>query len=77
MPRAWGYVVALVALALVAPLIVGFAKRHGRSIRGGLGLGFILLGFGEVLDPPSKHVIEAAGDQERESPAPGEPPLES
>ncbi len=77
MPKGWGYVVALVALVVVAPLIASFASRHGRSIRGGAALGLMMLGFGEVVDPPSKHVVEASGDQERESPAPGEPPLES
>ena len=38
-------------------------------------LGAFMLGFGEALDPPVKHIIEAGGDQEREAPPPGEPPL--
>ncbi len=70
------WVAAVVALLVVAPLLALLARRAGRRVKGGLILAGILLGVGEVVDPPSKHMIEAAGDEERASPAPGEPPLD-
>ncbi len=70
------WVAAVVALLVVAPLVALFARRAGRRVKGGLILAGILLGVGEVVDPPSKHLIEATGDEERASPAPGEPPLD-
>ena len=34
-----------------------------------------LFGFGEGIDPPSKHRIEAVSDHEEEAPSPGDPPI--
>lgn len=41
---------------------------------GDLQLAAILLGFGEPLDPPLKHRVEADNRKEGESDAPAEPP---
>jgi hypothetical protein len=66
--------VSLAVLAAISPLIAWLAKRHGARVRGGLGLAMIMLGVGEAMDPPSKHMIEASEGEEKASPAPGEPP---
>jgi hypothetical protein len=73
--RSWlGDIIALGVLIVIAPLIGWLGHRHGRSIKGGVALASILLGFGAPMDPPTKHLIEAkqarvAGDDES-----GEPP---
>ena len=74
MPSWLGYLLAVVAILILAPLIGWLGHRHGRSIKGGVALASILLGFGVPMDPPTKHLIEAkegrvAGDDES-----GEPP---
>ncbi len=76
MDRILVWVALVVALLAVAPLVAMFARRAGRRVKGGFILAGILLGVGEVVDPPSKHMIEATGDEERASPTPGEPPLD-
>ncbi|HEX3366144.1 hypothetical protein [Phenylobacterium sp.] len=71
---AWlGYLLALAALIVLAPLIGWLGHQHARSIKGGVALASILLGFGVPMDPPSKHLIEAkesrvAGDDESGAP---------
>jgi len=62
-----------VIVALGIPLAALAGKGAGRRLRGNLQLAAIFLGLGEVLDPPSKHRIEAGERDEKESPAPGEP----
>jgi hypothetical protein len=70
----WGqYLVAFALVIALAPLIAWTGRRYGRRARTGIALVSLFLGFGAVLDPPSKHLIEAE-PQERESPAPGDPP---
>ena len=64
---------ALAVIVVLAPLIAISARRYGRRVRGGLLMAGILLGFGEVLDPPSKHVVEAQGGEEKPSPENDEP----
>lgn len=69
-----GSLLALGVLIVLVPLIGWFGHRHGRSLKGGVALASILLGFGVPMDPPTKHLIEAkearvAGDDET-----GEPP---
>ena len=59
------YLIAFAVLCALAPLIALMARRFGRRARGGLMMASILLGFGEVVDPPSKHVIEAQGAEEK------------
>ena len=68
---AWG-VVALVALAAL------WAARFKPCRKGKPG-GFqivaaVLLGIGEPMDPPSKHVSEANADNPREGDDAGDPP---
>ena len=73
MPVWLQYVLALVALAVIAPFVAGFARRAGRTARGGFLMAGILLGFGEAIDPPSKHRIEAQAGEHKGSPENDEP----
>ena len=74
MPVWLQYLIAFVALLVLAPLVAWGARKGGAKARGGFMMASILLGFGEVLDPPSKHAIEAT-EEEKGSPETGEPPL--
>jgi hypothetical protein len=69
------FVIAGVALVVIAPLIAGLGKRYAKGARGNLALAAILLGIGEPVDPPSKHKVESA-EPGKDIRAPGEPPLE-
>jgi hypothetical protein len=69
------YLLAGLALLVIAPLIAWLAKRHAKGARGNLALAAILLGIGEPIDPPSKHKVESA-EPGKDNRAPGEPPLE-
>ena len=70
----------IAAFLLVGCLVAGIplaalaGKGAGKRMRGNLQLAAILLGFGEPLDPPSKHLAEAGDREDSEIPAPGEPP---
>ena len=75
MPRWQQYLIALVVLLVIAPFIALAAKRFGRAARGRLMLASVLLGFGAVMDPPSKHMVEANEKMKKGSPETGEPPL--
>jgi len=66
---------ALAGLLLLAPVMAWTARRWGARARGGLMLASILLGLGEAVDPPSKHMIEAREDRPDRKGGPGEPPL--
>lgn len=66
---------ALVGVAFLAPVAAWTARRLGARAKGGLALASILLGFGEVLDPPARRPIEATEDRRDGRRAPGEPPL--
>ena len=68
------YLIAIVALLILAPFVAWAARGLGGKVKGGLVLGSILLGFGEVVDPPSKHLVEAMTEP-KGSPEKGEPPL--
>ncbi len=72
------YAIAGAALLLLAPLVAMAGRRYGRSVKGGLILGSILLGFGQAIDPPSQQAIEAASDDaDKKGPQPaGDPPSE-
>jgi hypothetical protein len=72
------YAIAAAVLLVLAPLAALTGKRYGRSIKGGLVLGSILLGFGYAIDPPAKQAIEAAHkDADKKGPQPaGDPPPE-
>jgi Kef-type K+ transport system membrane component KefB len=73
MPVWLQYLIAVVAFVALAPLIVWLARRFGGRARGGLVMAGILLGLGEAIDPPSKHVIEAQEGEEKGSPENDEP----
>ena len=68
------WTLAAAALVAAAPLVVGLARRYGRRARGGVVFVGLLLGLGEVLDPPSKHRVEADLNRRKDRAAPGEPP---
>jgi hypothetical protein len=69
------YLIALAALVVIAPLIALLATRVGRRARGNMALAMILLGFGRLMDPPTRHLIEANANVKKGSPETGEPPL--
>ena len=64
---------AIAGLALI-PLFALAGRKAGRSVRGNLALAAMLLGLGEPLDPPSKHLAEAGHNDEAENEAAGDPP---
>ena len=68
-----GYLLAIAALLILAPLVGWVGRRHGKSIKGGAGLAFVLLGIGHVMDPPARHLVEAVGGEEEPSDPAGEP----
>ena len=76
MPHWLQWATAAAVFAVLAPLIAWRGKRVGARMRGGLALAALMLGFGEAMDPPAKHLIEATEDDAKGPPAPGEPPLE-
>ncbi|HYE48614.1 MAG TPA: hypothetical protein VEB20_03415 [Azospirillaceae bacterium] len=51
-------------------------KRGQRRVGGLQLLGAVFLGFGEPLDPPTRHTREANTDKPRESDRSGDPPLD-
>lgn len=68
------YLIAFAALVVLAPLVARLAHRFGSRAKGGLMLASMLRGLGTVVDPPSKHAIEAA-EPAKGSPENDEPPL--
>ena len=69
--------VVVAALVVLGSGAAWLGRRYGRSVKGGLVLGSILLGFGEAIDPPSKQAIETGEDEaSRKGPgAAGDPPV--
>lgn len=65
---------ALATLLVLAPLVGWLGHKHGRSIKGGMALASIMLGFGVPLDPPTKHLIEAKQGRVESDDETGEPP---
>jgi hypothetical protein len=74
MPAWLGPFLALAALIVLAPLAGWLGQRHGRSVKGGIALASIMLGFGVPMDPPTKHLIEAKEGQVKGENERGEPP---
>ena len=68
------YLAVLAALLAAAPLLAWAARRLGSRVKGGVMLGAMMLGFGEVFDQPAKRAIEAV-EREEETESEGEPPL--
>jgi hypothetical protein len=75
MPLWLGYLVALAALLILAPLVAWLGRRHGRSIKGGIALASVMLGLGVPLDPPTKHLVEASEARVKGDDETGEPSL--
>jgi hypothetical protein len=71
-PWIWVLVAGVVLVAGI-PLAALAGKGVGKKVRGNLQLAAILLGLGEPLDPPSKHLAEAGERDETQAPSPGEP----
>jgi hypothetical protein len=74
MPVWLEYLIAIGLVILIAPFVARFAKRFAHNASGGVALAALLLGVGEVADPPSKHIIEATTPEEKDTPSPGDPP---
>ena len=73
MPTWLQYLTALAILFAIAPLVAMLAMRQGRRIKGGFLMAGILLGFGEAVDPRSKHRIEAQENEHKGAPENDEP----
>ena len=69
-----GYLLAFGALLVLAPLLAWLGHKHGRSIKGGVALASVMLGFGVPFDPPLKALIEAREEQVTGDEENGEPP---
>jgi len=65
---------AVAAGSVVSPAGGWLARRCGRRVMGGMALAGVRLGFGVVMDPPSKHLIAATEPEGKEAPTPGDPP---
>lgn len=68
------WALALGALLAAAPLVAMLGRRYGRAARGGVVFVGLLLGLGEVIDPPSKHRSEVGLRSRKDRAAPGDPP---
>ena len=67
-------IAAIVIVIVAAPAVVWLARRLGGRARGAIGIAALMMGLGEVMDPPSKHLIEANEGEEKQTPTPGDPP---
>ena len=56
------WLLAFAVLAAAIALTAWFA-RNSRTMRGLTGLGAMMLGFGQVMDPPQRHRTEAAAQK--------------
>ncbi len=74
----WGVGLALIGLIVWATVaIAGSGGRVASRRRGGVQMmAAILFGFGAVLDPPQRHVVEAKDETPKGSPESGEPELD-
>ncbi|WP_443748605.1 hypothetical protein [Asticcacaulis solisilvae] len=60
------FIVVFVVLAVLAAM---FGRRIGKGLRHGIGIGMMLLGFGQVIDPPQRHGTESVENDRDESEA--------
>jgi hypothetical protein len=74
MPAWLQYLIAAVVLVVLLPVVAWVGRRYGRRASAGFAIAGLLLGLGQVADPPSKHLIQAGEPEEKEAPTPGEPP---
>lgn len=65
-----GYPIALAGLLVLAAWL---GLRHGRKVSRTAGLALFMLGFGQMFDPPRRHMIEAIGGEEQDGESSGEP----
>lgn len=68
-----GWVIVLVVLLIAGPAAAWLGRRHGRVVRGTAALAFVLLGLGQVTDPPKRNLIEAIEGEDKAGEATGEP----
>jgi len=73
MPLWLQWLLAIAVILAAAPFIAMLGRRYGKTVKRTSGLALLMLGFGQILDPPSRHIIEAA-DREEEDEAAGDPP---
>ena len=76
---AWAAGLGLIGLVVWATLAVARGRRTPTRRKGG-GLQLMaamLFGFGAVLDPPQRNVIEAKDEKPKGSPETGEPGLDA
>ncbi|MGZ6019950.1 MAG: hypothetical protein ACXWKN_09640 [Phenylobacterium sp.] len=69
-----GYLLAVLAVALFAPLLGWLAQRHGRRIKGGVAMASLMLGMGAIFDPPQKAATEAEEAMVKGDRGSGDPP---
>jgi hypothetical protein len=69
-----GYLLAVVALLILAPFIGWLGHRHGRSIKGGVAMASLMLGMGAMFDPPKKAAMEAEEAMVKGDKGSGDPP---
>jgi hypothetical protein len=65
------WLIAALALLVLAPLFAWLGRSQGKRIKGGVAIA--LLGIGAIFDPPRRHDLEVHKREERESPSPGDP----
>jgi hypothetical protein len=65
------WLIAAVALLVLAPLLAWAGRSQGKRIKGGIAIAF--LGIGAIFDPPRRQDLEVHKREERESPSPGDP----
>jgi hypothetical protein len=74
MPPWLGYLLAVAAILILAPLIGWLGHRHGRSIKGGVAMASLMLGMGAMFDPPKKAAMEAEEAMVKGDKGSGDPP---
>jgi len=74
MPNWLGTLLAIGVLIVIAPVVAWLGRSHGKSIKGGIALASLMLGFGAPMDPPTKHLIEAKEDRIKAGDESGDPP---
>jgi 4-amino-4-deoxy-L-arabinose transferase-like glycosyltransferase len=74
MPAWLQSILVVVAIVAAAPVVAWSARRFGGRAKAGVALAGLLLGLGQVADPPSRHLIEATDGEENAAPSPGDPP---
>jgi len=74
MPAWLGYLLALAALIVIAPLVGWLGRRHGRSVKGGVAMASLMLGMGAMFDPPVKAATEAEEAMVKGDKGSGDPP---